>query len=53
MTYKKGWIYRIVRLLQVNGENEMNLRNDLDKMTGHGLARLSDAIEEVKRGCAK
>ena len=45
MTYKEAWIRRVLRHLDIKGEEGMKLREDLRRMTGHGVARLSIAIE--------
>lgn len=47
LTYKQAWLYRVLRQLQIKGPEELKLRHDLKKMTGHGLARLSVALKDA------
>lgn len=47
LTYKQVWIRRILRLLRIELKDKRRLQNYLCKMTGHGLACLSNAIEEI------
>ena len=49
LTYKRSWIVRLLRQLHIKGTEELKLRKDLHKMTGHGLARLSIAIEGISK----
>ncbi len=46
LTYKQSWTARILRQLGVDRSTERQMRDDLKKMSGHGLARLSIAIED-------
>ncbi len=46
LTYKQAWLRRIIMHLRVYGQAKRCLSEDLKKMTGHGLAHLSSAIDE-------
>ncbi len=45
-TYKQVWRDRVIWLLKVDISTARLLRGYLKKMTGHGLACLSEAIEK-------
>lgn len=49
ITYKQAWIMRVIRLLKVDISTDRLLRDYLKGMTGHGLACLSNAIEETSQ----